>query len=126
VSVKIPISDNPKNDHAIVGAFYFKKAQYLVDALQSMMEKNIRVNGEFYVDSTINELVQMGLKVKAVETSDYIGWGTPDDYRTFVYWQSFFHKCEWHPYSLENDPTVNKEKIQNLKHQYTVFNQEND
>lgn len=123
VSVKKAISDTPQNDHAIVGTFFFKKTEYFTDALKRLYSKNIRVNNEFYVDSCIGELVEMGLNVKAFEVDDYICWGTPDDYETYRYWQSFFHKVEWHPYSLEKDPTVNKLKINELDAMYRGFSQ---
>lgn len=106
VSVKVPISDNPGRDHAIVGSFYFKKASYLLDGLDRMKEKNIRVNGEFYVDSLIGELVSQGLDCRVFEVDYYVCWGTPDDLKVFEYWQEFFNDCPWHPYSLEKDPTV--------------------
>jgi len=124
VSVKIPISDDPYNDHAIVGTFWFRKVEYFNKALQNLLDKNIRVNGEYYVDSLMCELMELGYKVKVFEVDDYICWGTPDDYETFVYWQSFFHKVNWHPYSLEKDITVNKEKIEKLDKQYRTFEQE--
>ena len=124
VSVKVPISDNPYEDHAIVGTFWFKKVEYFNKALKKLLEKNIRVNGEYYVDSLMGELIELGLNVKVFEVDDYICWGTPDDYETFVYWQSFFHKVSWHPYSLEKDITVNKEKIKKLDTQYRTFEQE--
>jgi len=124
VSVKVPISDDPYNDHAIVGTFYFRKVKFFNEALQSLLDKNIRVNNEYYVDSMIGELISLGYKVKVFEVDDYICWGTPHDYETFVYWQSFFHKVSWHPYSLEKDMTVNKEKIQQLDTQYRTFEQE--
>ena len=124
VSVKVPISDNPYEDHAIVGTFWFKKVEYFNKALKKLLEKNIRVNGEYYVDSLMGELIELGLNVKVFEVDDYICWGTPDDYETFVYWQSFFHKVSWHPYSLEKDITVNKEKIEKLDAQYRTFEQE--
>ena len=104
VSVKKAVSDNPYEDHAIVGTFYFRKARYFRDAYDMLVKRDIRVNGEYYVDSLANLLVEMGLKVKVFEIESYICWGTPDDLRTFEYWQSFFHKCAWHPYRLENDP----------------------
>lgn len=124
VSVKVPISDDPFNDHAIVGTFWFKKVEYFTKSLKNLIDKDIKVNGEYYVDSLMGELIELGLNVKVFEVDDYICWGTPNDYETFVYWQSFFHKCTWHPYSLEKDPTVNKSKIKELDDKYRKFEQE--
>lgn len=124
VSVKIPISNDPYNDHAIVGTFYFRKVEFFNKALQNLLNKNIRVNNEYYVDSMIGELIVLGYNVKIFEVEDYICWGTPDDYETFVYWQSFFHKISWHPYTLAKDITVDVSKIQALDIQYKTFEQE--
>ena len=124
VSVKVPISDDPYNDHAIVGTFWFKKVEYFNKALKSLIAKDIRVNGEYYVDSLMGELIELGLNVRVFEVDDYICWGTPDDYETFVYWQSFFHKINWHPYNLEKDITVNQKKIVQLDKKYKTFTQE--
>lgn len=106
VSVKKPISANPYEDHAIVGAFYFRKADYLLQAVQQMYKKNVRINNEFYVDSCINEIIDMGLIAKVFEVDHYVCWGTPNDLKTHQYWQSFFHKCSWHPYRKEKDSTI--------------------
>jgi dTDP-glucose pyrophosphorylase len=124
VSVKVPISEDPFNDHAIVGSFYFKKVEYFNIALENLLKKNVRVNGEYYVDSLMGELIESGYNVKIFEVDDYIGWGTPNDYETFVYWQSYFHKDPNHAYQLEKDPTVNKEELNNLKNKYQAFEQE--
>jgi len=111
VSVKKTISDNPYNDHAIVGNFYFKKAEYFIRALKNIYKKDIRINNEFYVDSCINELVEMGLTVRVFEVENYVSWGTPDEVRTYEYWQSFFHKCDWHEYAVERDPMLDSDKV---------------
>lgn len=124
VSVKVPISDNPFEDHAIVGTFWFRKVDFFHQALKRMIEKDIKVNGEYYVDSLMGELIELGLRVKVFEVDDYICWGTPEDYETFVYWQSFFHKVSWHPYDLNKDMTVEKLKIDQLNKQYRTFEQE--
>lgn len=124
VSVKKSISDTPIEDHAVVGTFYFRKTRYFLEALSSMYKKNVRVNGEFYVDSCLNELVEMGLNTKVFEIDHYIGWGTPNDYKTFKYWQSFFHKVDWHPYNLDSDDTVNRSSIEELDNEYKEFQQE--
>jgi NDP-sugar pyrophosphorylase family protein len=101
VSVKKAISENPRVDHAIVGAFFFRKAKYFDQAMKVMLEQDIRVNGEFYVDSMVGVLVQLGLKCVAFEVVDYISFGIPNDLKTFDYWQSFFKKCSWHEYKKE-------------------------
>lgn len=106
VSVKKPISQKPELDHAIVGAFYFAKVRYFLEAYERLIEKNIRVNGEFYVDSIIGELAHLGYSCRVFEVDHYICWGTPDDYKTFQYWQGFFHQCPWHPYRVEKDRTL--------------------
>lgn len=124
VSVKVPISEDPYNDNAIVGTFWFKKVEYFNKALKNLLEKDIKVNGEYYVDSLMGELIEFGLNVKVFEVDDYICWGTPNDYETFIYWQSLFHKVEWHPYGLDKDMTVNKENIKSLDSKYKSFNQE--
>lgn len=124
VSVKIPISDNPYEDNAIVGTFWLRKVKYFEKALQSLLDKDIKVNGEYYVDSLMGELIELGYKVKVFEVDDYICWGTPNDYETFRYWQSFFHKVSWHPYKMEKDMTVNKNEIKNLDKLYRDFKQE--
>jgi NDP-sugar pyrophosphorylase family protein len=124
ISVKIPISNNPFEDHAVVGAFWFKKVEFFNNALISLLDKNIRVNGEYYVDSLLGEIIKLGLNVKVFEIDDYICWGTPDDYETFIYWQSFFNKVSWHPYSINKDITINQEKIKILDDKYKKFEQE--
>lgn len=123
ISVKKAISDDPFNDHAIVGAFWFRKTAYFQESLNKLLEKNVRVNGEFYVDSLMNEMIQLGYRVKILEVDDYICWGTPNDYETFVYWQSFFHKVSWHPYRLEKDRTVEVSKLAQLDQKYNTFSQ---
>jgi NDP-sugar pyrophosphorylase family protein len=115
VSMKEPISDNPRRDHAVVGAFYFQKMSTFTEALQLLKEKNFRVNGEFYADSLIDMAIELGYHCVAFEIDDYICFGTPDDLRTFEYWQAFFHKCSWHPYKIEKDPGAATEDQELLK-----------
>jgi len=99
VSVKVPISDKPMNDHAIVGAFWFAKGKDFVEAAERMIAKNRRINNEFYVDECINEVIEAGKRVKVFEIDYYICWGTPNDYRTFYYWEGFFKNAHFHSYA---------------------------
>lgn len=99
---------NLKTSHVIIGTMFFRKAKYFIDGLHMNYNKNTRSNGEFYVDDVINQNIKMGLKIKVFEVDNYICWGTPDDYETYLYWQRFFNKCNWHKYNLNDDITYNK------------------
>lgn len=99
---------NIKKSHVIIGTMFFRKAKYFIDGLQENYKKNIRTNGEFYVDDVINRNIENGLKVKVFEVNNYICWGTPDDYETYKYWQTFFDKCNWHDYEIKKDITFHK------------------
>jgi len=90
VSCKIPLSNNPINDHAIVGTFWFRKAEQFFYYAKKLIEKNRRINNEFYVDEVMNELIENGLRVKVFEISKYVCWGTPNDLKVFQYWEEFF------------------------------------
>lgn len=91
VSVKVPISESPMHDHAVVGTFWFKSGKIFVEAAEHMIAANTRVNNEFYVDECVNDLLSLGYKVKVFEIDHYVCWGTPNDYKTFNYWNEFFN-----------------------------------
>lgn len=92
VSVKKPISADPFNDHAIVGAFWFKSKKIYKESVERMMVENRRINNEFYIDECVNDAVALGYEVKVFEVEKYICWGTPNDYKTYYYWKSYFEK----------------------------------
>ena len=87
VSCKKFIYNDPLKTHAINGTMFFRKAKYFMDGLKKNYEENIRTNGEFYVDDVINQNIKAGLNVKVFEIKNYICWGTPNDYKTYLYWK---------------------------------------
>lgn len=92
VSVKIPISKEPINDHAVVGAFWFKKGKYFLDNAEEMIRLNDKINNEFYIDNCMNYLIRKGLHVAVFEVDKYVCWGTPNDLKTYEYWQRYFNR----------------------------------
>ncbi len=91
ISCKQKISEQPESDHAVTGAFWFKQGNYFVQASEKMIAENRRINNEFYVDDCINDCIQLKLKVKVFEIEHYICWGTPNDLKTYQYWQHYFN-----------------------------------
>ena len=102
--------DNPFDRYSIIGTFFFRKAKYFTDAYHQLITKNIRSNGEFYVDNLLNEAIQLGYKCKNFTIDHYICWGIPEEYETYNYWKSYFHKSQWHPYEMYKDCTFNQQK----------------
>ncbi len=94
VSVKVPLSENPIKDHAIVSAFWFKQGKDFVRSAEKMIVENDRINNEFYVDQVMKYCLQFGLKVKVFEVDKYLCWGTPQEYenyeKTINYWREFY------------------------------------
>jgi bifunctional N-acetylglucosamine-1-phosphate-uridyltransferase/glucosamine-1-phosphate-acetyltransferase GlmU-like protein len=84
------VFDDPIKSHAIVGTMFFRKIEYFTDGLQENYKNNYRVNNEFYVDDIINRNIEKDLNVKVFEVDYYMCWGTPDDYKTYLYWQEHF------------------------------------
>jgi len=79
MSIKVPISDNPYDDHAVVASFYFKKSKDFIDAVNKMIEENYRINNEFYVDAVPIFLKKLNKKSAIFDVDLYLGWGTPAD-----------------------------------------------
>lgn len=120
VSVKRPLTD-PAHDPIITGTFTFRRSADFVRAVERMIAREARVNGEFYLDTCIEDALALGLKVRMFEIDSYLCWGTPNDLRTFEYWQSCFDKWPGHPYRLENDRHIDPLTIAAQRHRYRAI-----
>jgi NDP-sugar pyrophosphorylase family protein len=72
------------------GTYYFKSGAIVKKYFQQLIDKNINLNGEYYVSLVYNLLVQEGLKVNIFAIEKFCQWGTPEDLEEFVYWQEYF------------------------------------
>lgn len=84
ITCKKLISKSPENDNAIIGIFTFLKAKYFFDFSQLIKKKNLKVNGEFYIDTVANECLKNKMLVNIHLVDKYICWGTPKDYKRFL------------------------------------------
>lgn len=107
VSVKNFEGSDPTKENAIVGTMFFRNKEIYLKSLYQLYNKNTRTNGEFYIDNLINESINLGYKVKNFTVDEYICWGTPNDLKTYEYWQKFFNKVDWHTYEYSKDYFTN-------------------
>tara|TARA_Y100000996_G_C22530865_1_gene646396 strand:- start:198 stop:1577 length:1380 start_codon:yes stop_codon:yes gene_type:complete len=75
---------NPISDNATVGVYYWKKGKDYVGFAEEMIEKDIRVNNEFYVCPVYNQAIEKNKKIKISEVEKMWGIGTPEDLESFL------------------------------------------
>ncbi len=78
VAEKDPISDN-----ATVGLYYFKKGSEFVKYAQQMINKNIRINNEFYLCPVYNEFILSEKKIRIFEINKLWPLGTYEEIKEF-------------------------------------------
>ncbi|WP_310630223.1 sugar phosphate nucleotidyltransferase [Paraburkholderia sp.] len=117
ISVKTPLG-SPQTDPVVLGTFTFRRAEDFRRVVERLIARDGRVNNEFYIDSCINDALELGLRCRLFEVDSLISWGTPNDLRTFEYWQSCFHKWAAHPYRLELDRRVAPAALAGLEDAY--------
>jgi len=83
VACKEPLSTSPLNDHAVIGAFSFSRAEFFFESVDSMIKRNRRINNEFYVDVAVDECIRRNLEVFPFEVLNYDCWGTPNDLENY-------------------------------------------
>ncbi len=79
VAEKTPISDM-----ASTGIYFWKHGSDFVQCAEKMIEKNIRVNNEFYVCPVFNEAILQNKKIITSKCEKMWGLGTPEDLMYFL------------------------------------------
>lgn len=73
------------SNEATVGIYNYKHGKDFVKYAHQMIDKNIRVNNEFYVAPVYNEMIDAGLKIGYCNVgSKMYGLGVPDDLKYFM------------------------------------------
>jgi hypothetical protein len=75
---------NPISDIATVGYYYWKHGSDFVKYSEQMIEKNVRVNDEFYVCPVYNEAILDGKEIRTFDIPKMWGLGTPEDLKDYL------------------------------------------
>ena len=75
---------NPISDNATVGFYYWKYGYDFVKYAEQMIERNVRVNNEFYVCPVYNQAIEDSKKIRIFESSKMWGLGTPEDLKFYL------------------------------------------
>lgn len=75
---------NPISDIATCGIYWYRKGSDFVKAAEDMIEKNVRVNGEFYIAPVYNEMIEDQKRIVPFFVEKMHGLGTPEDLNHFL------------------------------------------
>ena len=82
---------DPKENMVFISCMIYKNREILEKSIESLINRDGRTNGEFYIDESINDSVKLGYKVKVLEIDSYINWGTPEELQMFNWWNKFYN-----------------------------------
>lgn len=74
----------PISNVATCGIYWYRRGSDFIKYANRMIEKNIRVNNEFYIAPVYNELIRDGKKIIPFFVNSMWGIGTPEDLRYFL------------------------------------------
>jgi hypothetical protein len=75
---------NPISDIATVGYYYWKHGSDFVKYAEQMIDRNIRVNNEFYVCPVFNQAIEDEKKIITFDVPKMWGLGTPEDLNYYL------------------------------------------
>lgn len=75
---------NPISNIATVGFYYWKKGYDFVKYAEQMIERDVRVNNEFYVCPVFNQAIQDSKKITTFNIKRMWGLGTPEDLKYYL------------------------------------------
>jgi len=75
---------NPISDNATVGYYYWKYGSDFVKYAEQMIEKDIRVNNEFYVCPVFNQAIEDNKQIRVYDVKGMWGLGTPEDLEYYI------------------------------------------
>ncbi|MEJ2300212.1 MAG: sugar phosphate nucleotidyltransferase [Anaerolineales bacterium] len=63
---------------AVVGFYYFKRAEDLLSAIDEQMKRGLELKGEYYLADAVNIMLERGLKMRAEKVQVWLDAGTPE------------------------------------------------
>ena len=78
ISRLIEKPENPTSNLAVVGLYYIRQPQVLVDCLKEMIKSNARTKGEFQLTDAIQMTIERGEKMQTFDIDGWYDCGKPE------------------------------------------------
>jgi glucose-1-phosphate thymidylyltransferase len=63
---------------AIVGFYYFRRSEDLAAAIETQIEQDVQLNGEFFLADAVNIMLQRGTQMRTQRVDVWLDAGTPE------------------------------------------------
>ncbi len=70
--------EDVSNNLAVVGFYYFKRAEDLLAAIEEQMARKLQLKGEYYLADAVNIMLERGLKMRTEKVAVWLDAGTPE------------------------------------------------
>lgn len=77
--ISLKESPNSNISKVIIGAFGYYNKRQLISSIEYLIDNNIKLNDEYYLDSTFNILNKMNNKIDFIEVTEYFSFGSYDE-----------------------------------------------
>jgi glucose-1-phosphate thymidylyltransferase len=67
--------DDVKNNLVVVGFYYFKQGEVLMDCIREQIERDVRTQGEYFLADAVNLMLQRGVKMRVEPVDVWLDCG---------------------------------------------------
>lgn len=83
IKEKQHFTNNPENEYASGGIYYFKTGSLLRKYCEELISRGEKVNNEFYITMLYNLMIEDNLNITHFDSKNYVCLGTPKDVELF-------------------------------------------
>lgn len=76
---------NISNQMVLIGSFWVKENEFLLENIKEIFIKESKINGEYYLDSAFKNMLDK-VEVNYIKLDKYFSLGTPTEYTNSKYW----------------------------------------
>lgn len=111
VKEKSCYTDDPQNEHASSGVYYFRYGSLIKKYCDLAIERKLKYNNEYYVTLIFNLMIQDGLYITSYLNDLVLALGTPAEVENFQSWQKI----------LEGGQVTNEQELINCYRYWLRF-----
>jgi len=103
------LTEKPKemdNNLVVVGFYYFRDGQKLMQAIEEQVERGVSLKGEYFLTEAINIMLERGAVIKAKQTEVWLDAGIPESLLETNRYLLDHGRCNCDPVAIKEGVTI--------------------